>query len=167
MDNWITVLDWIGRISAAILALGIIWGVCRWIRGIVPLSIRAGKLKQHAIAIFASADNYNELVNSLSATKLFGGKSFTRVSTVGDMDTCDGKHIFIVNWADWGDNIDKVLAKKTPQTGIVIYALPGKIGQPEMEKLQTYNFVTVTNFRGRLITDLLTMALAINYARKK
>lgn len=161
------ILDWAGRISIVIVAVGIVWRVSLWLRGIVPLSIRAGKLKQHAMAIFANADNYNELINSLSATKLFGGKSFTRVSTVGDIDTCDGKHIFIIHWADWGDNIDKILAKKTPQTGIVIYALPREIGDAEMKKLQTYNFVTVTNFRGRLITDLLTMALAINYARKK
>jgi hypothetical protein len=167
MDTLVTILDWVGRTSAAILLLGLAWGFSLWVRGILPLTIRAGKLRQHAIAIFANSDNYNELLNSLDSTKLFNGKAFTRISTTGDLDSCVGKHIFIINWADWGDNIDKILEKKTPQTGLIVYALPGQVKPQDMEKLQAYNFVTVTNFRGRLITDLLTMALAISYARTK
>ncbi len=75
--------------------------------------------------------------------------------------------ILIVNWDDWGSKVDQILNKKTPETGIIVYALPGKIDPADMMKLQEHNFVTVTNFRGRLITDMLTMALAIRYARKK
>lgn len=167
MELLLNFLDWFGRISTAIVIIAVIWGVILWIRGVVPLSFRAGRIRQNKIAIFASNDNYNELLQSLDSTKIFNKSNFTPVNTEGSMDAALNSNIFVVNWEDWGNNIDQILDKKTHDTGMVVYALPGKIDQPNMEKLQKYNFVTVTNFRGRLITDLLTMALAIRYARKK
>lgn len=167
VDTLVAVLDWFGRGSALILIAAVVWRFILWLRGVVPLSIRAGSIRQHTVAIFSNSENFGELVHTLEATSLFGKKNFSNIGTVGDLDSCDGKHVFIVNWADWGEYIDKILEKKTKETGVIVYALPGRIPQPEMEKLQNYNFVTVTNFKGRLITDLITMALAIRYARKQ
>lgn len=160
-------LDWFGYISSVIVILGAVWCVILWLRGIIPLSIRAGRIRQNGVAIFASPANYSELKDSMDGTKLFGKNSFKDVSTVNNIDASDGHNIFVVNWADWGNDMDAVLAKKKTDTGIIVYApYPVRIADADMAKLQSKNFVTVTNFRGRLITDLLAMAIAIRYAKK-
>lgn len=159
--------DWFGYGSTVILVGGFIWAFVRWLRGIVPLSVRAGRIRQNRVAIFADPANYSELKDSMDGTKLFGKNSFKDVSTVNNIDVSDGHNIFVVNWADWGNDIDAVLAKKKADTGIIVYApYPVRIADNDMAKLQSKNFVTVTNFRGRLITDLLAMAIAIRYAKK-
>lgn len=152
--------------ATALVFIVLIWQIIRWLRGVVPLAIRAGNIRGNKFAIFAQSDKYDELVASLDTTRLYNKKSFSKVATVNDMDNAEGKQIFIVNWEDWGDDIQKILNKKTTKTGVVIYAKPGAIPHPTMDMLQTFNFVTVTNFRGRLITDLLSMALTIRYAKK-
>jgi hypothetical protein len=160
-------LDWFGYISSIIVILGAVWWAILWLRGIIPLSIRAGRIRQNKVAIFANPASYSELKDSMDGTKLFGKNSFKDVSTVNNIDVSDGHNIFVVNWADWANDIDAVLAKKKADTGIIVYAPhPIRIADNDMSKLQTKNFVTVTNFRGRLITDLLAMAIAIRYAKK-
>lgn len=159
-------LNTYGTVATAIVLLAVIWRIIRWARGVVPLAVRAGNIRGSKFAVFAKGDKYDELVSSLDTTRLYNKKSFFKVATVNDMDIAEGKQIFIVNWEDWSDDIQKILDKKTTKTGVVIYAKPGIIPRPTMDMLQTCNFVTVTNFRGRLITDLLSMALTIRYAKK-
>tara|TARA_B100000378_G_scaffold278318_1_gene281092 strand:- start:12740 stop:13258 length:519 start_codon:yes stop_codon:yes gene_type:complete len=162
----VSFLNAYGAVATAIVLLTVIWRIIRWARGVVPLALRAGNIRGNKFAIFAKGDKYDELVASLDTTRLYNKKSFFKVASVNDMDTADGKQIFIVNWEDWGDDIQKILDKKTTKTGVVIYAKPGAIPHDTMDMLQTNNFVTVTNFRGRLITDLLSMSLTIRYAKR-
>lgn len=166
-NNIVGFINNYGTFATALVLLAVIWRIIRWFRGVVPLAIRAGNIRGNHIAVFAKSDNYTELIASLDSTRLYNPKKFTQIPKVDSLDSSDGKNIFIVSWEDWGDDIQKILDKKTPKTGIVIYAKPGIIPPDTMNMLQTYNFVTVTNFRGRLMTDLLTMALTIRYARKK
>lgn len=159
--------DWFGYISSVIVILGAVWATALWLRGIVPLSIRAGRIRQNKVAVLAKDGNITELKDSMDGTKLFGKNSFKEVSTIGNLSACDGAHIFVVHWADWGGDIDAILNKKTSDTGVIVYAPHGVMVPPaEMSKLQNHNFVTLTNFRGRLINDLLAMAIAIRYAKK-
>ena len=159
--------DWFGYISSVIILVGFVWAFVQWLRGIIPLSIRASKIRQNKVAVFAKGANITELMDSMNGTKLFGKSSFKEVSTIGNLSACEESRIFVLHWADWGADIDTVLAKKTSQTGLIVYAPHGVIvpGQ-DMSKLQNHNFVTLTNFRGRLINDLLAMAIAIRYAKK-
>lgn len=159
-------IDSYGTLATAIVLLAALWRISLWARGVVPLAVRAGNIRGNKIAIFAKSSNYTELTNTLSATRLYNSKNFSQIATVGDLDTADGKHVFVVSWEDWSADIDDILNIKTAKTGIVIYAKPGAIPPTTMEMLQKYNFVTVTNFRGRLMTDLLSVALTIRYAKK-
>ena len=159
--------DWFGYGSTVIVVGGLVWGLILWLRGIVPLSIRAGRIWRNKVAVFAKGGNVAELKDSMDGTKLFGKNSFKEVSTIGNLSASDGAHIFVVHWADWGGDIDAILNKKTSDTGLIVYAPHGVIVPPaDMAKLQNHNFVTLTNFRGRLINDLLAMAIAIRYAKK-
>lgn len=165
-NSIVNFLDAYGRIATLIVILFALWRLILWFRGIVPLGVRAGKLRGNTIAIFAKSDHYNELVKCLDTTRLYNKKNFSQIAALSDLESSEGKRIFIVSWEDWGNDIQKILDKKTASTGIVIYALPGAIPHPTMAMLQQYNYVTVTNFRGRLMTDLLTMAVTIRYAKK-
>ncbi len=87
MQTLLHFLDWFGRISTAIVILAVVWRIILWARGVVPLTVRAGRVRQNKVAIFAKSDNYNELLNSLNVTKLFNKNNFTHVSTIGDIDS--------------------------------------------------------------------------------
>jgi len=163
----LNLLDNYGRISAVIVISVTLWGIVLWSRGIVPVTIRAGKMRQRTVAIFGSDENYDEIAACLGETKLFKRKNFIQIKNKGNLAASLGKEIFVVSWADWGDNIEKILDRKTSETGVIIYAAPEAIPGEMMGSLQEYNFVTVTNFKGRLINDLVTMAITIRYAKKK
>ena len=105
----VSFLNAYGAVATAIVLLTVIWRIIRWARGVVPLALRAGNIRGNKFAIFAKGDKYDELVASLDTTRLYNKKSFFKVASVNDMDTADGKQIFIVNWEDWGDDIQKIL----------------------------------------------------------
>jgi hypothetical protein len=162
-----TFFDWLGYVSSVIVLIGIVWGFIQWLRGIIPLSIRASKIQNNKVAVFAKGANITELTDSMNGTKLFGKNSFKEVSSIGNITACEGSRIFVVHWGDWGSEIDAILLKKTADTGVIVYAPHGvTVPGPDMAKLQNHNFITLTNFRGRLINDLLAMAIAIRYAKK-
>ena len=94
MDLLLSFLDWFGRISTALVIIAVIWGIILWIRGVVPLSIRAGRIRQNKVAIFASHDNYNELLQSLDSTRIFNNNNFTPVNTEGSIDAARQSNIF-------------------------------------------------------------------------
>ena len=167
MEHIYSFLDSYGRVATAIVLVTVVWRVILLIRGVVPISIRAGRIRQNKVAIFADSNNYNELRDSLDGTKLFRKGNFKEVNTPGNVGACEDCNIFVVHCGDWANDIDAILGKKTEKKGLIIYAPhPQRVPDDVMDKLKNHNFVTLTNFRGRLITDLLAMAIAIRYAKK-
>ena len=52
-------LDLIGRISSAIIVIGILLGIYGWSRGIIPAIVRLGNgFAKRKIAIFAKGDHF-------------------------------------------------------------------------------------------------------------
>jgi hypothetical protein len=167
MDWILNFLDTYGRVATAIVLLTVTWRILLYIRGVVPVSIRAGRIRQNKVAIFADSNNYNELKSSLGSTKLFREGNFVEINTAGDIAACEDCDVFVMCWADFENDIDAILSRKTARKGLIVYApFPVQVPPDGMNKLKNHNFVTLTNFRGRLITDLLAMAIVIRYAKK-
>jgi hypothetical protein len=58
---------------------------------------------------------------------------------------------------DWMSEIDEILRNKSDQCALIIYAPydKGRIPDIEMAKLDGHRHTAVTNFRGRLLNDIM------------
>lgn len=150
-------LDWVGRITTVFFLLAIIAGIYAWFRGILPALLRLGNsLAKRQIAIYAKGDNYSSLHDLLIDSKLFRSGNITHISNRNDFSKGKSATVYLIYWPDWKEEISDILKVKDDSTALVIYAPQdlGFIPPEQMKLLGEHRFVTVTNFRGRLINDI-------------
>ncbi|HWY78801.1 MAG TPA: hypothetical protein VNW29_00420 [Candidatus Sulfotelmatobacter sp.] len=162
----IEILDWIGRITTVILLITIILAVYGWFKGILPALLRLGNgFSKRKIAIFAKGDNLHSLKSLLLDSKLFNKKNIIDISSQSDFGRADQATLYLVFWHDWKDNIDEILNSKKDGTALVVYA-PQDLGFIPAEKMKDLNSkrnVVVTNFRGRLLNDIVVCLMTTSY----
>ena len=163
-DTAISLLTWVGLISSAILLITIIVGIALWVTGILPVLLRLGNgLARRKISIFAKADKQSSLKDLLLDSSLFLPQNIHGIAAKGDIKRAEETTLFLVCWEDWGEEIQDILQLKTDKTALVIYALPGSIPHGIMKALDEERNVVVTNFRGRLINDLVICMITTGY----
>lgn len=166
MDTAKMYLDLIGYFSTIVVVASIIIGGVMWFRGIIPALWRLGKgLSNRKIAIFANSDHASSLESLLLDSSLFHKKNITYISTSGDVGRAENKTLFLLYWPDWGDHIEQVLPKKTDDTALIIYAPAEteRISPEAMAKLNQHRNVVVSNFRGRLLNDIVVSMITTSY----
>lgn len=151
----------LGSATIVLTAIGILSGafLVLW---------RLGKgLHGRKVGIFATGPHLETLKNVLTDSNLFKAKNIISIQTRPDLGRCEGCSVFVVYWADWEQSIDDVLRAKKDQTALIIYApqAHGPIPRETMARLEQERNVIVTNFRGRLINDLITAMVASGYAK--
>src|SRR5205807_275658 len=100
--NFLSILDWVGRIMAVLAVVALIGGFYAWVTGILPAVIRLGKgLSKRKIAIFAKGDVLKSLEDLLSDSKLFKKKNVIGISSSGDFGRAEQVTLFLVFWPDW------------------------------------------------------------------
>ena len=154
--------------TSAIVIAGTLWGIVLWYRGIAPVLYRLGKgLATSRIAIFAGGDEKSSLKSLLVDSGVFREKNIISVVKPGDMGRAEKAALYVIHWPSWKTNLDEALAQKTDTTGLVVYAPPenGRIPDEVMNKLNQQRNVAVTNFRGRLLSDILLSMMTRNYAQ--
>ncbi len=164
--TFVEVLDWVGRISTIVFILTIIAGIYAWFRGILPALLRLGNgLAKRKIAIYAKGDNFSSLNDLLIDSKLFRKGNIVKISSKNDLGKSDGATIFLVYWPDWKQEILDILKIKRDASALVVYAPQeqGFIPKEQMDKLNEHRCVTVTNFRGRLINDVVVSMITTGY----
>lgn len=152
----------IGFISAG----AVIYGV---ITGLLPALIRLGKgLSGRKMAVFASGPQLSSIKNHIADSRLFRPKNIIHIESRSELTRAEGSTIFLVYWKDWANEIDDIIRLKSDHTALVIYApyADGRIADSDMEKLERERNVIVTNFRGRLMNDLLITMIASGYEKK-
>lgn len=162
----IDLLDNIGRITTVIFLLTILWGIYAWFKGILPAMLRLGNgLAKRKIAIFAKGDNYNSLKDLLNDSKLFSENNIIRISSHGDFGKAEHSTLYLVFWHDWDDKIDEILRSKKDSAALIVYAPQdlGFIPQDKMKDLNSKRNVIVTNFRGRLLNDIVGSLMTTSY----
>ncbi len=162
----IDILDGIGRITTVIFLVTIIWAVYAWFKGILPAMLRLGNgLAKRKIAIFAKGDNYSSLCDLLTDSKLFNKNNIIRISSPGDFGKAEQSTLYLVFWHDWQDKIDEILTSKKDNTALIVYAPQdlGFIPQEKMKDLNSKRNVIVTNFRGRLLNDIVGSLMTTSY----
>lgn len=161
-----TVFDILGYASTLIVIVGAIVGVVTWLRGILPAIIRLGKgLAQRKIALFAKGDNLSSIRNLLLDSTLFNEQNIVEITSSADIGRAERATLFLVHWHDWEDNFDQLLSKKRDGTALIIYAPRdlGPIREKQMTTIGEQRNTTVTNFRGRLLNDIVTSMITTSY----
>lgn len=158
----------VGAIETVVLIAGIVYAIYLWFRGILPAILRLGNgLAKRKIAIFAKGDNVKSLTDLLCDSGLFREKNILVITQNGDLGKAEKASVYLVYWHDWAENIDEILTKKPDECALVIYAPydKGKIPDEQMKKLDGKRHSAVTNFRGRLLNDIVTSMITTSYDR--
>lgn len=165
--NWLTeFLTVVGWIDAAGLIVGGAYAVYLWLSGIGPVLLRLGNgLARRKVAIFARGDNQTSLRRLLVDSKLFPAKNVLEVPTENDMECAKDASIYLVYWPDWRDHIKEVLARKPDECALVVYQPydQARISDEQMKELDGRRHTAVTNFRGRLLNDIVTSIITTSY----
>jgi hypothetical protein len=170
--NWIwikNIFDVLGHISTGIVIVSVIVAISLWIRGIAPVLWRLGNgLSRRKIAIFAKGDMLISLESLLDDSKLFDKTNISRISSAGDFGKAEEATLFIVYWPDWTGDLASLLSRKKDGTAMIVYAPQdqGLIPSAAMATLNNQRNVTVTNFRGRLLNDIVTSMITTSYEKR-
>jgi len=160
----ITILDWVGYATAVYTIVTLALIIFAGLKGLILPLVRLGNgLSRRKIAVFAKGNNLNFLMNLLLDTKLFNKKNMIDITSSGDIGRAERATLFLIFWDDWKDKIDEILLAKKDKTALVIYAPPRAIPDAEFAKLDSQRNVMVSNFRGRLLNDIVISLMTTSY----
>ncbi len=79
----------------------------------------------------------------------------------------DGARLLILDYAYLGETeVLEVVSHKDSNCGVLVYAEPEVIPKEVTRKLNLYRHVSVVNFRGRLINEILLLLVSTSFTRK-
>ncbi|MCL5797346.1 MAG: hypothetical protein M1366_00905 [Patescibacteria group bacterium] len=169
MDLTITILNYLGYVTTLVVLITTILAIIAWFRGILPAIIRLGNgLATRKIAIFAKSDSLTSLTGLLTDSGLILNRNIVHITKEDDFGKAEGSTLFLVFWPDWKDKILEIKNKKLDGEALVIYAprSAGMIPEDTMAELDKGRNVTVVNFRGRLLNDIVTAMITTGYTKK-
>lgn len=121
-------------------------------------------LAKREIAIFTK--NPESLKSLLLDSKLFKDKNIIIITKKDDFEKADNITLYLVDWSDFSKEIDDILNKKSDKTALIVYAPPKSIPAKEMTLIGEKRNAIVTNFRGRLLNDIIVSLITVSYERK-
>ena len=169
MDKLDAFLAFVGTASTVYLILTAViflWGI---FSGFLPVLVRLGwGLWNRKVAIVARGDNLSNLVALLTDSRLFKLDNIIRVAGSDQLEAIDRSTVILLHWADCGSDIEEILPRKKENTPLIIYAPvgAGRIPDEVMVRLETRKHVFVTNFRGRLMNDVVTSMITTSYEER-
>jgi len=169
MNTLWCILDWIGRWHVLVTVGVVVFGLILWISGIAPVLWRLGNgLARRKIVIFASANNLGSLKSLLHDSRLFSRKNIIAITTGADIERAASGTLFLVQWSDFADSLGRILDLKSDVTALIIYAPrdQGPIPESDMSRIGNLRNTSVTNFRGRLMNDIVTAMITTSYEKK-
>ena len=111
---------------------------------------------QRKITIFAVGDSYNNLRSVLIDSKLFKEKNINTIDK-NSISKAENESLLLMHWKSFQDSLDDILSSKRDTAALIVYAPTeeGPIDKESMGKISKHRNVTVVNFRGRLVNDVL------------
>ena len=152
-----------GSTLVVIITLLVSIGLC--IKGILPVMIRLGMgLATRKIAILGKEESVGTIMHLLKGSKLFNKTNVTSINSLNDIGEMEGKTLHIVVWEDWSvEDVFKIAEKKENASSLIIFAKPGSIPNEILPKLDEFKHMIVSNFRGRLLNDILVSIMTTSY----
>ncbi|HEY5368354.1 MAG TPA: hypothetical protein VIJ75_05115 [Hanamia sp.] len=168
-ESFLKIITIVGVIETIILLFFLIRTIVLWVTGISPALWRLGNgLAKRKIAIFAKGDNVSSLKSLLLDSKLFKEKNICEITKTADLEKAEEASVYLVFWHDWAQDIENILNKKPDKCPLVVYAPYNleRIPSEQMKSLDGKRHSSVTNFRGRLLNDIVTSMITTSYDRK-
>lgn len=156
-----------GDVATVVVLLEIVAALILWARGVLPVLYRLGNgLGRRKIALLARGDNAASLTQLLTDSGLVRKGNISGVQHSGDLDRATETSVVVVYWPDWASEIEAILNAKRDSTPLLIYAPQehGFIPKDIMGLLDRKRNVFVSNFRGRLLGDLVMSMIVTSYA---
>lgn len=166
LEAVLTVITYLEYASLLLWLVAILTAVALWIKGILPALLRLGNgLAKRKIVIFAKNENLDSLKTLLADSRLFRGGNIKGVSTLDDMGAAENATLYLVYWRDWGTDIERILQQKKDGDALIVYAPDGARSIPDdkMKLIDMERNASVTNFRGRLLNDIVTAMITTSY----
>lgn len=164
MNSLTTIVSIVSFGSTIVLIISMVWAVVLWAQGVLPAIFRLGNgLAKRKIAIFAGGDNVSSLKSLLIDSSLFREKNIFEITTLDDLGKAEQASVYLVDWRDWKNDYKNILNKKADQYALIVYALPGSVPPEDMQELEKHRNTCVTNFRGRLLNDIVTSMITTGY----
>lgn len=162
------VFDYLGYFATVVILFQIIAAIILWVMGIAPVLIRLGNgLARRKIALFAKGDEASSLESLLKDSKLFKHTNIRKITSQADLGIAEGASIFLVYWPQWKTSIRQIVNKKKDSTVLIIYAPQdqGIIDPEDISFLGNQRNAVVSNFRGRLLNDIVTGMITTSYEK--
>lgn len=156
-------------IETALFVVGAIYGTYLWGRGIFPALLRLGNgLARRRIALFAASDTGSSLRHLLMDSGLFRERNICEITKKEDIGRAQGATVYVVYWPDCGEYIHEILQQKPDKCPLIVYAPydQEKIPDAQMKMLDGKRHTAVTNFRGRLLNDIVGSLITTSYEQK-
>jgi len=166
METFIAILNLIGYASTVVVVISVVVGIILWAKGILPVLLRLGNgLAKRKIAIFAKGENLTSLKSLLTNSELFNEKNILGITKKEDVGAAECATVYLVFWHDWSDDIADILQQKKDGCALIVYAPRdlGPIPEEQMKNLDGKRNTAVTNFRGRLLNDIVTAMITTSY----
>ena len=159
----------VSLVDTIVLSVLVVAAVVLWINGISRAIYRLGNgLAKRRIAVFAKNDNLTSLRSLLVQSKLFRDKNIFSIPKKEDIGIAENASVYLMFWPDWKDCLDDILDKKPDSCALIVYAPRehGPIPELTMVKLDGKRHTAVTNFRGRLLNDIVTAMITTSYEQR-
>lgn len=168
MDLIISFFNVAGYVSTGIVIVTSVAAIQAWIKGILPVMLRLGNgLAKRKIALFAKPNDSESLKALLTDSGIFDAKNIISVMSINDIGKAEQATLFLVYWPDWSAEIDKILQKKTDGTALIVYSpiSNGPLPNDISSKINSHRNSILTNFRGRLLNDIVASMITTSYKR--
>ena len=168
MNTFLNTLGYIGVFESFLFIFGVAYAVALWVNGVFPALLRLGNgLAKRKIALFAKGDNMSSLKSLLMDSKLFKAKNICEIGVKEDIGRAESATMFLVFWPDWAAQITDILNKKHDECALIVYAPTdkGRIPDEQMKNLDGKRHTAVTNFRGRLLNDIVASMITTSYEK--
>lgn len=168
MDVILGIFNVAGYISTGIVIVTFILAIVTWFKGILPAVLRLGNgLAKRKIALFAKPEDSESLKTLLTDSGLFNERNIICITKSMDFGKAEKATLFLVYWPDWKTDIDDILQKKDDGTALVVYAPQdlGRVPDEDAKKINGQRNSILTNFRGRLLNDIVASMITTGYKR--
>jgi hypothetical protein len=168
-NNLSQLIAWPETIHTLLWLFGIVSLVVLAVKGVLRALYRLGNgLAKRKIAIFAEPTAYGELRQLLIDSKLFKSDNICHVHSSAEIDVAKNASVHLVFWPDWSTSLETLLKARKGDVPCIIYAPQsrGLIDRSDMNRLDEHHrHTTVTNFRGRLLNDIVTSMITTSYEK--
>ena len=117
--------------------------------------------------MFGDGESLVSLDSLLQDSKLFRRANLIKIAQPTDVDAAEDASVFLVYWPAWKNHLEGILKRKKRSTALIVYAPQefGFIPKEQIELLGRHRNVVVSNFRGRLLNDIVTSLITTSYEK--